>query len=109
MIEEQSGRRASDQARTGSLESAIARGHVALPTAFKFFQSLGSLASTILLAIIGFAYQSVMSEWRELKSTVEEIRHELDKQPSPDEYEKLRDKVLEINERLIRIEARGRE
>jgi len=100
-------RRESDRRRTSvSIETAIARGHVALPTAFKWFQSVGSLASTVLLALAGFAYNSVSSEWRELKTAVQEIRHELDKQPSPEEYNKLRDKVAEINERLIRIESR---
>ena len=100
-------RRDSDTIRTsGSVEAAFARGQVALPTAFKLFQSLGSLASTVLLAILAFAYNTVSHEWSVLKTAVQEIRRELDKQPSPEEYNRLRDKVQEINERLIRIESR---
>jgi len=100
-------RRDSEPVRTsGSVEAVFARGQVALPTAFKLFQSLGSLASTVLLAILAFAYNTVSHEWSELKTAVQEIRSELDKQPSPEEYNRLRDKVQEINERLIRIESR---
>ena len=40
------------------------------------------------------------------KSQIADIRHELDRQPSPEEFDKLREKVDQINDRMIRIESR---
>lgn len=91
---------------TTSVETLVAKTTVAAPTLYRIVSGFGSIASTAVLAIIGMAWSEVRSEWRELKDSVAEIRQELDKQPSPEEFEKLRDKVEQINDRLIRIESR---
>lgn len=105
------GRRATDRPvhSTTSIESLAARATVGAPILFRIFSSIGSVASTVVLAIIGYAWSEVRSEWKELKSAIAEIRHELDRQPSPEEFDKLRDKVEQINDRLIRMEARADE
>lgn len=101
------GRRASDRPAhsTTSLETLAARSTIAAPTLYRIFSGIGSIASTVILGLIGFAWSEVRDEWADLKSQITEIRHELDRQPSPEEFNKLRDKVDLINDRLIRLEA----
>ena len=101
-------RRATDRqpATSANVEAMIANAKVGAPTLYRVFSGIGSFASTVLLAVIGYAWTEVRDEWRELKSALAEIRHELDQQPSPEEFDKLRDKVEQINDRLIRMEAR---
>jgi len=72
----------------------------------RIFSGIGSAASTVVLALIGIAWNEVRTEWSELKASVESIKLEIAQQPSPEEFEKLRDRVEQINERLIRIESR---
>jgi len=73
---------------------------------YRIFSGIGGIASTAILGIIGFAWSEVRDEWRDLKASISEIRHELDQQPTPIEFERMREKVEAINDRLIRIEAR---
>ena len=100
-------RRSSDRPNhsTTSLETLAARATVGAPLLYRIFSGIGSVASTVILALIGFVWSEVRGEWKELKETIVEIRHELDRQPSPEEFEKLREKVEQINDRLIRMEA----
>lgn len=91
---------------TTSIEALAARAHIGAPTAFRIFSSIGNLASTVILALIGFAWTEVRDEWRELKQNIADIRKELDAQPSPEEFQRMRDKLEQVNDRLIRIESR---
>lgn len=91
---------------TTSIETLAARATIGAPLAYRIFSSIGGLASTVILGLIGFVWSEVRDEWRDLKNDISEIRHELDRQPSPEEFDKLRDKVDQINDRLIRLEAR---
>lgn len=91
---------------TTSIEALAAKATLQAPTLYRIFSGLGSAASTVILAIVGFAWSEVRDEWRDLKTQITEIRHELDRQPSPEEFDKLRDKVDQINERMIRLESR---
>lgn len=91
---------------TTSLETLAAKAHIGAPTAFRIFAGIGNLASTVILAIIGLAWTEVRDEWRELKASIVEIRKDLDAQPSPEEFERMREKLEQVNERLIRIESR---
>lgn len=79
-------------------------GTVKVSTAFRVVASVGAFASTIILALIGVTYQTVASEWRSLRSEINEIREEQKKSTKSEEFVKLRDKVDDINERVIRIE-----
>lgn len=105
------GRRATDRvpATSANLEALAAQAKVGAPVLFRIFSGIGSFASTVVLALVGYAWSEVRDEWKELKQGIAEIRHELDRQPSPEEFEKLRDKVEQINDRLIRMEARFQE
>ena len=102
------GRRASDrqQQQTTNVEAVLANAKIGAPLVYRLLSSVGGVASTVVLALVGFAWSEVRDEWRELKSSIAEIRKELDRQPSPEEFDKLRDKVDQINDRLIRLEAR---
>ena len=101
------GRRGTDRPThsTTSVEAIAARATVGAPTVFRILSGFGSAASTTVLALIGFAWSEVRDEWADLKTQIAEIRHELDRQPSPEEFEKLREKVDQVNDRLIRLEA----
>lgn len=102
------GRRSSDRPSqsTQAVEALAARATVSAPTLYRIVSGLGSAASTTVLAIVGLAWSEVRDEWRDLKAQIADIRQELDRQPSPEEFDKLRSKVDQINERMIRIEAR---
>lgn len=89
-----------------NLEALASRATIGAPLLYRIFSGIGGFASTAILAIIGFAWTEVRDEWREMRSTIESIREDLNKQPTPEEFEKLRERVEQVNERLIRIEAR---
>ena len=55
---------------------------------------MGSIVSPILLSIAGYLYNTVHSEWVEMKTEVAIIRRELDKMPTPEESDKLREQIL---------------
>ena len=84
----------------------MSKATVGAPMVWRVLSGLGSFASTAILGIVGYAWSEVRTEWTDLKRGIEEIRHEMDRQPSPEEFEKLREKVEQVNDRLIRIEAR---
>lgn len=98
------GRRSTDSTR--NVEAVLSKATVGAPFVYRMLSSIGGVASTVILALAGFLWSEVRDEWRELKGSIAEIREELDKQPSPDEFDKVRDKVDQINDRLIRLEAR---
>ena len=101
------GRRASDrQTPTTNVEAVLSNAKIGAPLVYRLLSSVGGVASTVVLGLVGFAWSEVRDEWRELKSSIGEIRKELDRQPSPEEFDKVRDKVDQINDRLIRLEAR---
>ena len=100
------GRRMSEPKVTGSLETVAARAVVTLPTAWRIFTGIGSFASTAMLVILSFVGQTVRAEWVELRAELAEIRVKLAEQPAPEEFKALRSKVEQINEKVIRIEAR---
>lgn len=102
------GRRSTDRqpANSFNLEAIAARSTVGAPLVYRMISSVGGVASTVILAVGGFAWSEVRDEWRELKSSIAEIRKEIDRQPTPEEFEKLQDKVDQVNDRLIRLEAK---
>lgn len=89
-----------------NIEALASRATIGAPLLYRIFSGIGGFASTAILAIIGFAWTEVRDEWREMRTTIESIRVDLNKQPTPEEFEKLRERVEQVNERLIRIEAR---
>jgi hypothetical protein len=102
-MSEPSGRQSQS---TVNLEAIAHRATIGAPLAYRIFSGIGGVASTAILAIIGFAWQEVRDEWRELRKSIAEIRNDLDAQPSPEEFQRMRDKLEQVNDRLIRIEAR---
>jgi len=101
-------RRATDRpsASTLNVEALAQNAKIGLPLALRIISGLGNTSATILLALVGYAYSSIHAEWAELKATVEAIKTEVSRMPTPEEYQRLRDKVDQVNERLIRIESR---
>lgn len=90
---------------SANVETVLAKAQIGAPLVYRMLSSIGGVASTVILAVVGFAWSEVRDEWRELKASIAEIRKELDRQPSPEEFDKVRDKVDQINDRLIRLEA----
>ena len=101
-------RRSSDRLPQSSMniEALAANAKVGAPLVYRMLSGIGGVASTAILAIIGFAWTEVRDEWRDIKSSIADIRKELDAQPSPEEFQRMRDKLEQVNDRLIRIEAR---
>ena len=101
-------RRSTDRLPQSSIniEALAANAKVGAPLVYRMLSGIGGVASTAILAIIGFAWTEVRDEWRDLKSSIADIRKELDAQPSPEEFQRMRDKLEQVNDRLIRIEAR---
>ena len=101
-------RRSTDRLPQSSIniESLAANAKVGAPLVYRMLSGIGGVASTAILAIIGFAWTEVRDEWRDLKSSIADIRKELDAQPSPEEFQRMRDKLEQVNDRLIRIESR---
>ena len=101
-------RRSTDRLPQSSmnLEALAANAKVGAPLVYRMLSGIGGVASTAILAIIGFAWTEVRDEWRDLKNSIADIRKELDAQPSPEEFQRMRDKLEQVNDRLIRIEAR---
>lgn len=88
-----------------SIETMASRAVIDMPLAWRIFQGLGSAASTALLVILSFAFQTVRSEWQELRAELTEIRAKLAAQPSPEEFGKIRDDLHDIDRRVIRLES----
>lgn len=105
---QQPNRRATDRlpASTLNVETLANNAKIGLPLAMRIISGLGNTSATILLALVGYAYSTIHAEWTELKATVEAIKVEVSRMPTPEEYQRLRDKVDQVNERLIRIESR---
>lgn len=93
-------------ATTLNVEALANNAKVGLPLLLRIISGLGNTSATILLALVGYAYSTIHSEWSELKAAVESIKAEVSRMPTPEEYQRLRDKVDQVNERLIRIESR---
>ena len=90
-------------APTGSVESIQ---NLKVTTAYRMLSSVGSVASTIILALVAVVYNEVRDEWRELKDSVAAIQKELDTAPTASEFEQVRSKLQNLNDRIIVIENR---
>lgn len=90
-------------APTGSVESISS---LKVSTAYRMLSSVGSVASTIILALVAIVYNEVRDEWRELKNSVSAIQKELDTAPTAAEFDQVRSKLQNLNDRVIVIENR---
>ena len=90
---------------TGSIESLAAKTVVTVPTVFSVITVIGSIASTIVLVVLGFASDLVREEWKELRAEVKEMRHRLDEMPSGATLNRLADDVQDLSRRVDRMET----
>lgn len=90
---------------TGSVESIASKAVVGLPTMWRVITVIGSIASTIVLVVLTFAFNLVREEWKELRAEVKEMRHRIDDLPDGDSLRKLSDDVEELGRRVNRIEV----
>lgn len=82
----------------------LAKGN--LYTAFRMLSGFSSIITTIMLALAGFTYNEILRDWNEMRQSVAEIRKAVDAAPTSDELDRIRQKVDNLNERLILIESR---
>jgi Tfp pilus assembly protein PilO len=66
---------------------------------------IGSLASTIVLLVVTFAFNMVREEWKELRAEVKEMRHRLDDMPDAQTLNRLADDVQDLGRRVDRLET----
>jgi len=91
--------------RTGSVESIASKAVIGLPTMWRVVTVIGSLASTIVLLVLTFAFNMVREEWKELRAEVKEMRHRLDEMPDGSTLNRLADDVQDLGRRVDRIET----
>jgi len=91
--------------RTGSVESMAAKAVVTLPTMWRVVTVIGSVASTIVLLVLTFAFNMVREEWKELRAEVKEMRHRIDAMPDGQTLNRLADDVQDLGRRVDRMET----
>jgi hypothetical protein len=89
---------------TGSVESLASKAVVGLPTLWRVVTVIGSVASTIVLVVVTFAFNLVREEWKELRAEVKEMRHRIDDLPDGPTLRRLADDVQDLERRTGRIE-----
>jgi hypothetical protein len=89
---------------TGSVEALASKAVVGLPTLWRVVTVIGSLASTIVLVVVTFAFNLVREEWKELRAEVKEMRHRIDDLPDGPTLRRLADDVQDMGRRVDRIE-----
>lgn len=60
------------------------------PSLGKIITGANSFGATALLTFAGYTYNSVHSEWEEMRNTVEAVRHDLDRMPTQGEFDALK-------------------
>ena len=91
--------------RTGSVEAIASKAVIGLPAMWRVVTVIGSLASTIVLLVLTFAFNMVREEWKELRAEVKEMRHRLDEMPDGSTLNRLADDVQDLGRRVDRIET----
>jgi len=66
---------------------------------------IGSVASTIILMVVSFAFNLVREEWKELRTEVKEMRHRLEEMPDAATLNRLADDVQDLGRRVDRLET----
>ena len=89
---------------TGSVESLASKAVIGLPTAWRVITVIGSIASTIVLVVLSFAFNLVREEWKELRVEVKEMRQRIDDMPDGPTLRKLTDDVQDLGRRVDRLE-----
>ena len=89
---------------TGSVEVIASKAVIGLPAMWRVVTVIGSLASTIVLLVLTFAFNMVREEWKELRAEVREMRHRLDEMPDGQTLRRLADDVQDLGRRVDRME-----
>ena len=76
-----------------------------LPAVWRAVTVIGSLASTIVLLVLAFAFSTVREEWKELRAEVKEMQRRLDEMPDGDTLKRLTDDVQDLGRRVDRMES----
>jgi cell division protein FtsB len=87
------------------MESMAAKAVVGLPTMWRVITVIGSIASTVVLVVVSFAFNLVQEEWKELRAEVKEMRHQINDLPDGPSLRRLADDVQDIGRRVDRIET----
>jgi Tfp pilus assembly protein PilO len=90
---------------TGSVEVIASKAVIGLPAMWRVVTVIGSLASTIVLVVLTFAFNMVREEWKELRAEVREMRHRLDEMPDGQTLRRLADDVQDLGRRVDRMET----
>jgi hypothetical protein len=77
-----------------------------MPTAYKVVSGIGSTAATLLLGLFGYIYSDLHTEWKEMKTDVAELRRQVERMPTAEEYQHIDDRLDDLTERIILLESR---
>ena len=86
------------------MEALAAKAVVGLPTMWRVITVIGSIASTIILVVVSFAFNLVREEWKELRAEVKEMRHQINDLPDGHTLRRLADDVQDLGRRVDRLE-----
>jgi Tfp pilus assembly protein PilO len=95
----------ASNAPTGSVEAIASKAVIGLPAMWRVVTVIGSVASTIVLLVLTFAFNMVREEWKELRAEVKEMRHRLDEMPDGQTLRRLADDVQDLGRRVDRMES----
>jgi hypothetical protein len=87
------------------VEAIASKAVIGLPAMWRVVTVIGSLASTIVLLVLTFAFNMVREEWKELRAEVREMRHRLDEMPDGQTLRRLADDVQDLGRRVDRLET----
>jgi Tfp pilus assembly protein PilO len=87
------------------VEAIASKAVIGLPAMWRVVTVIGSLASTIVLLVLTFAFNMVREEWKELRAEVREMRHRLDEMPDGQTLRRLADDVQDLGRRVDRMES----
>jgi len=88
-----------------SLDEVAQTQTVSLPFFWKAVVVIGSVASTMILSLVCFAFENVREEWREVRHDIRELRDKVASQPTRVEFGKLLDDLHDIEKRVDRLES----
>ena len=92
---------------TSSIEAVASQVKASMmPTAYKVVSGIGSTASTLLLGLLGYIYSDLHTEWTNMKTDVAELRRQVERMPTAEEYQHIDDRLDDLTERIILLESR---
>lgn len=87
--------------QTSASLAAIRQLGASAPSLGKIVAGANSFGATALLTFVGYTYTSIHSEWEEMKATVEEVRRDVDRAPTAEEFAAIRRDLSALEAQVV--------